>query len=98
MEFFPADLFEISDINNAKGKNPNPNNSAAKSAAVRGDLAAAPNTATIPIPARYAGDSGMKILKALPRVAPIKKSGVTSPPLNPDCIVIAVNIIFSKNK
>ena len=59
MDSFPAVLFEIMDINNAKGKKPMPNNSAAKIAAVTGDFAAAPNTATMPIPARYAGENGI---------------------------------------
>lgn len=37
------------------------------------------------------------MLSALPNVAPIKNSGVTSPPLNPDCMVITVNTIFRMN-
>ena len=97
MECFPAVLFEIMDINNANGKKEIPNNSAAKIVAVMGDFAAAPNTATIPIPARYPGESGIKTLNALPSVAPIKNRGVTSPPLKPDCKVITVSNILSKN-
>ena len=41
------------------------------------------NTATNPIPAKSAMGKGIKTDKALPNVAPTKKSGVTSPPLNP---------------
>ena len=53
-------------------------------------------TATNPIPAKRAMGKGTIRDKALPRVAPIKNSGVTSPPLNPAPSVNPVNNIFRR--
>ncbi len=61
-----------------------------------GVLVAPENTATKPIPAKSAIGKGIKTERALPRVAPIKKSGVTSPPLKPAPKVKVVNNSFSK--
>ncbi len=52
------------------------------------------NTATKPIPASRPKGSGINNDNALPKVAPIKNKGVTSPPLNPAESVIMVKIIF----
>jgi len=52
------------------------------------------NTATNPIPANKAIGKGTTTDKALPNVAPTKKSGVTSPPLNPQPRVNPVKRIF----
>ena len=52
------------------------------------------NTATKPIPANKAIGSGINQIKILPNVAPIKNSGVTSPPLKPALKVKLVNKIF----
>ena len=49
------------------------------------------NTATKPIAANKAKGRGINKTKLLPNVAPIKKSGVTSPPLNPTLKVKLVN-------
>ena len=61
-----------------------------------GVLVAPENTATNPIPANRAIGNGINIDKALPKVAPIKNSGVTSPPLNPAASVNAVKAILIK--
>lgn len=53
-------------------------------------------TATKPIPAKSAIGSGTIRDKVLPNVAPMKKRGVTSPPLNPAPNVNPVNKIFNK--
>ena len=60
-----------------------------------GVLAAPAKTATKPIPASKAVGNGIKKERKLPNVAPIKNSGVTSPPLNAAPSVTAVNRIFS---
>lgn len=60
----------------------------------KGACVAPANTATKPIPANKETGNGKNIDKALPKVAPIKKSGVTSPPLNPDERVMTVNNIL----
>ena len=53
-------------------------------------------TATKPIPAKSATGSGIKPESALPKVAPTKNKGVTSPPLNPAPNVNPVKSILSK--
>lgn len=55
-----------------------------------GVLVAPAKTATKPIPASNATGSGKNINSALPKVAPIKNNGVTSPPLKPTPKVKAV--------
>ena len=52
------------------------------------------NTATKPMPPSNAIGNGIKQISTLPKVAPIKNSGVTSPPLKPALKVNAVNSIF----
>ena len=52
-----------------------------------GVFVAPEKTATNPIPAIRPIGSGKTRLSALPKVAPIKNNGVTSPPLNPTPIV-----------
>ncbi|MNT95259.1 hypothetical protein D3C72_2371070 [compost metagenome] len=52
------------------------------------------NTATNPIPANKAIGKGTITDSVLPNVAPTKKSGVTSPPLNPAPSVKPVKRIF----
>ena len=61
----------------------------------KGVFAAPENTETKPIPANNATGSGIKMLKKLPSVAPMKNRGVTSPPLNPEPKVKAVKKIFN---
>lgn len=61
-----------------------------------GVFAEAENTATNPIPARRLTGSGKTRESALPSVAPMKNSGVTSPPLKPKPNVTAVRKILSK--
>ncbi len=61
-----------------------------------GVLVAPANTATNPMPAMNDTDNGMIADNALPKVAPTKKRGVTSPPLNPTPIVNVVKISFSR--
>ncbi len=53
-------------------------------------------TATNPIPAKSAIGKGTTSDKALPNVAPMKKSGVTSPPLNPAPSVNPVKSILRR--
>ena len=53
-------------------------------------------TDTNPIPAKRAIGIGIIKDKALPRVAPTKNNGVTSPPLKPAPKVNHVNKILSK--
>ena len=53
-------------------------------------------TATNPIPANKAIGKGTITDKALPKVAPTKKRGVTSPPLNPAPSVKPVKSIFRR--
>ena len=71
-----------------------PNNSMAMNVHAIGVLVAPAKTATNPIPANNAVGSGINKLKALPKVAPIKNKGVTSPPLNPAANVSMVNAIL----
>ena len=54
------------------------------------------NTATNPIPAKSAIGIGIMADNALPKVAPTKNNGVTSPPLKPAPKVKPVNKIFNK--
>src|SRR5690606_37433215 len=61
-----------------------------------GVLLAPEKTATKPIPASKAMGSGINQTNALPRVAPMKNKGVTSPPLKPAPGVKDVKSIFNK--
>ena len=54
-------------------------------------------TATNPSPAKKAIGKGTITDRALPKVAPTKNNGVTSPPLNPAPNVNPVNSIFNIN-
>ena len=54
------------------------------------------NTATKPMPASKAIGNGINQISTLPKVAPIKNSGVTSPPLKPALKVNVVNSILIK--
>ena len=60
-----------------------PNNSMPITMEAMEQLVAPANTATNPIPARSAKGSGINQIRILPKVAPIKNKGVTSPPLKP---------------
>lgn len=71
-----------------------PKSSIAMMQQASGVFAAPAKTATNPIPASKPTGSGSQNESALPSVAPIKKSGVTSPPLKPAPRVIAVKRIF----
>ncbi len=62
-----------------------------------GVLVAPANTATKPAPASSPTGKGTTADNALPNVAPMKNSGVTSPPLKPDDKVTVVKRIFTKN-
>ena len=55
-----------------------------------GVFVAPANTATKPMPVINDKGSGMMADKALPKVAPTKKRGVTSPPLKPTPMVSVV--------
>ena len=70
------------------------NNSIAIIVQAIGVLIAPANTATKHIPINDAVGNGNSKLIVLPSVAPIKNSGVTSPPLKPAPIVTTVNMIF----
>ena len=59
-----------------------------------GVFVAPANTATNPMAAISPTGKGMIELNALAKVAPMKKSGVTSPPLNPNPKVKIVSAIF----
>ena len=65
------------------GNNIQPNNSAPNTAEAIGVLVAPANTATSPNAASQSVGKGRKADKLLPKVAPVKKRGVTSPPLKP---------------
>ena len=73
-----------------------PNNSNPITVQAIGVCVAPENTATNPIPAKSAIGKGINGDKALPNVAPIKKRGVTSPPLKPAPRVKLVKRIFNK--
>mgnify|MGYP006190793831 CR=1 FL=1 len=60
-----------------------------------GVFVAPEKTPTNPIPAKSAKGKGIQAENAFPRVAPVKNSGVTSPPLNPDPKVNPVNPVFA---
>jgi len=62
-----------------------------------GSVGAAPKTAASPTPAPMASGRSRPRARTLPRVAPTKKSGVTSPPRNPEASVTAVNTSFAAN-
>ena len=62
----------------------------------RGVWVAPEKTATKPIPAKSAIGNGINTDNALPKVAPIKNNGVTSPPLNPAPSVKLVHTNFIK--
>ena len=61
-----------------------------------GVLVAPAKTATKPNPARKETGKGNNADNALPSVAPTKKSGVTSPPLNPTPMVNVVSNSFNR--
>ena len=63
-----------------------------------GVLLAPAKTATNPIAASKPTGKGKTKDKELPKVAPIKNKGVTSPPLNPTPRVKAVSNNFIKKK
>ena len=73
-----------------------PNNSIPNSVQAIGVFVAPEKTAAKPIPASNAMGNGTNQTKALPKVAPIKKMGVTSPPLKPAPMVNDVNSIFKR--
>ena len=60
-----------------------------------GVLVAPENTATNPTAAKRLIGNGIMAANALPKVAPTKNNGVTSPPLKPTPMVNVVNISFS---
>ena len=60
-----------------------PNNSMPITMEAMEQLVAPANTATNPIPARSDKGRGINQIRILPKVAPIKNKGVTSPPLKP---------------
>ena len=60
-----------------------------------GVLVAPANTATNPMPVKSAIGNGMNKDNALPKAAPIKNNGVTSPPLKPAANVMIVKAIFN---
>lgn len=73
-----------------------PNNSIPIIVQAMGVWVAPEKTATNPIPAKSAIGIGIITDNALPKVAPTKNNGVTSPPLKPAPKVNPVNKIFSK--
>ena len=75
-----------------------PNNSNPMTVQAIGVCVAPENTATKPIPAKSAIGKGTIIDSALPKVAPMKNKGVTSPPLKPAPKVKVVNKIFNKKR
>ena len=74
----------------------NPNNSKPIIIEAITQCVAPANTATKPIAAKTASGNGTNTIKALPKLAPIKNKGVTSPPLNPAFKVNVVNTNFIK--
>ena len=73
------------------------NNSKPINNEVIGQFVTPQNTATIPTSAHRPTGNPNIVPNALPRVAPIIKEGMISPPLYPADNVIAVKRIFSKN-
>ena len=76
------------------GQHSMPNSSKPIIVHAKGVFVAPENTATNPIPANSANGRGINTLNALPKVAPIKNNGVTSPPLKPALIVNVVKSNF----
>ena len=64
---------------------------------VSGQLVTPQNTLTIPHAAHKVGEKPVNVPKRQPKLAPIKKVGTISPPLNPPPKVTAVNSIFKRN-
>ena len=62
----------------------------------KGVCVAPEKTATNPIAASKEIGKGIKMDKALPKAAPIKNKGVTSPPLNPVPKIKVVASIFKR--
>ena len=73
-----------------------PNNSKLINADVIGQLVTPQKRPIIPRAAHNEGDMPNILPRLHPRVAPIKKVGIISPPLNPAPIVKAVRSIFIK--
>ena len=73
-----------------------PNNSTPIMAHARGVFVAAANTATKPMAVKKPSGNGKNANKALPKAAPTKNKGVTSPPLNPELKVKVVSNNFTK--
>ena len=71
-----------------------PNNSIPINVQASGVLVAPANTAIKPSPAKRSTGAPVSDDNVLPKVAPIKNKGVTSPPLNPVPNVIAVSNNF----
>ena len=74
-----------------------PNNSKLISSDVIGQFVTPQNTAVIPTAAHNEGDMPRMCPARQPKVAPMKKLGTISPPLNPDSSVTAVNSILIRN-
>ena len=72
-----------------------PNNSIPIKVHAIGELVEPEKTATNPIPAKKPMGSGINELNELPKVAPIKNKGVTSPPLKPALNVKTVKPNFN---
>ena len=73
----------MTQANAAKAPASGPKSSSAIRLPAMGVLAAPAKTAAKPIAASRDDGRGRMLERALPRVAPMKKRGVTSPPLNP---------------
>ena len=71
-----------------------PNNSIPIKVQAMGVFVPPAKTATIPKAAMRSIGAPVIVANEFPNAAPTKKSGVTSPPLNPDPKVIVVNINF----
>src|SRR6476620_9258429 len=71
-----------------------PNNSTPITVHANGVFVAAAKTAIKPRPANKSTGAPLSVAMVLPKAAPIKNKGVTSPPLKPDPKVIAVNNNF----
>lgn len=93
----PESRYEIVHVSKKNRKGAVPNNSNPMKVQAIGVLVAPQNTAIKPIAAVNARGRFKCIESILPSVTPIKKSGVTSPPLKPAPSVIAVKSIFNKN-
>ena len=75
------------------------NISRAKKIDAKTQLVAPLKTATKPIPANSAMGKGINQINRLPKVAPIKNNGVTSPPLKPALKVklVKINLMAKSN-